>query len=194
MAEFTGNALQIVTFLMGDGVDKSALWDLSTHKEPHSNQQRKYFHRLVGLLARGEQQTFNEKKNELIRHYGNQKFVYDKEGKPVVVYLPDNDDYKYMEGHYYPLNYGGKVENDKGRGIVVRAFLQLEGTSRYNIKEYLELIDGTRNECLGSGIPMSEVETFEEKRLMDMLRLQAEKEEKKNNGAEGTRQEHNPEQ
>jgi hypothetical protein len=93
-----------------------------------------------------------------------------------VVYLPDDDSYKYMENHYYPLNYGGKVENDKGRGIVVRAFLQLEGTSRYDVKAYLALIDGCRNECLGSGIPMSEVETFEEKRLMNMLRLQAEKE------------------
>lgn len=179
MATFTGKPLDIVSFLMGDNINKQQLFDLTPHKEAHSNQQRKYFHRLVGLLARGEEQTFNAKKNELILHYGNQKFVYDKEGKPVVVYLPDNDSYKYSENHYYPLQYGGKVENDKGRGIVVRAFLQLEGTSKYNIKEYLELIDGTRNECLGSGIPMSEVETYDEKRLMDMLRLQANEESKK---------------
>ena len=176
MAEFSGTALQIVTFLMGEGVDKSCLWDLSTHKEPHTNQQRKYFHRLVGLLAKGEEMTFNEKKNELIMHYGNQKFVYDKEGKPVVVYLPDDKNYRYSENHYYPLSYGGKVQNEFGRGIVVRAFLMLEGTSKYNIKEYLALIDGTRNECIGSGIPMSEVETFEEKRLLEMLRLKANEE------------------
>lgn len=184
MAEYTGNALQIVSFLMDK--DKEQLWDLSIHKEAHSNQQRKYFHRLVGLLARGEQQTFNAKKNELIRHYGNGKFVYDKEGKPVVVYLPDNDDYKYSESHYYPLEYGGKVENAKGRGIIVRAFLELEGVRHYNVHEYLALIDGTRNECLGSGVPMEEVETFEEKKLMDMLRLQAEKEKAKSDGAKGT--------
>lgn len=185
MADYTGRALDIITFLMDK--DKDQLWDLSIHKEPHTNQQRKYFHRLVGLLARGEQLTFNAKKNELIRHYGNQRFVYDKEGKPIVVYLPDDDSYKYLENHYYPLQYGGKVENDKGRGIVVRAFLQLEGTSRYNAKEYLELIEGTRNECLGSGVSMNEVETYEEKRLMDMLRLQADKEAKvKKDGAKGT--------
>lgn len=181
MAEFTGNALQIVSFLMGDGVDKEQLWDLSPHKAPHTNQQRKYFHRLVGLLARGEEMTFNAKKNELIMRYGNGKFVYDKEGKPVVIYLPDNDSYKYSEYHYFPLNYGGKVQNDSGRGIVVRAFLQLEGVSKYNIQEYIALIDGTRNEAIGSGIPRSEVETYEEKRLMDMLRLKA-NEESKNKG------------
>ena len=183
MAEFTGNALQIVSFLMGDGVDKEQLWDLSPHKAPHTNQQRKYFHRLVGLLARGEEMTFNEKKNELIMRYGNQKFVYDKEGKPVVAYLPDNDSYKSLENHYYPLEYGGKVQNERGRGIVVRAFLQLEGVSKYNIKEYIDLIDGTRNECLGSGLSREEVETFEEKRLMDMLRVKANEEQKnKSNG------------
>ena len=183
MAEFTGKAIDVVTFLMGDGVDKTQLWDLSPHKEPHTNQQRKYFHRLVGLLARGEEMTFNAKKNELIMRYGNQKFIYDKEGKPVVVYLPDNDSYKYLENHYYPLNVGGRIENEKGKGIVVRAFLQLEGVSKYNISDYIALIDGTRNEAIGSGISRSEVETFEEKRLMDMLRLKANEESKnKSNG------------
>ena len=181
MAEFTGKAIDIVSFLMGDGVDKEQLWDLSPHKAPHTNQQRKYFHRLVGLLARGEEMTFNAKKNELIMRYGNGKFVYDKEGKPVVTYLADNDNYKYLENHYFPLNYGGKVQNENGRGIVVRAFLQLEGVSKYNIQEYITLIDGTRNEAIGSGIPRSEVETYEEKRLMDMLRLKA-NEESKNEG------------
>lgn len=179
MAEFTGNALQVVTFLMGDGVDKEQLWDLSLHKDPHSNQQRKYFHRLVSLLARGDEKTFNEKKNELIRHYGNGKFIYDKEGKPVVEFLPDDSNYKFSEKHYYPLDYGGRVEGKNGKGIIVRAFLLLEGTSRFSVDEYIALIEGTRNEAIGCGIPWEEVETFEEKRLMDMLRVKANEQEKK---------------
>ncbi len=173
MAEFTGKALDIVTFLMGDGVDKQALWDLTPHKDPHSNQQRRYFHRLVSLLARGDEKTFYEKKNELIRHYGNGKFIYDKEGKPIVEYLPDDDRYKYSEKHYYPLDVGGRIENSSGKGIIVRAFLLLEGTSKFSVSEYIALIEGTRNEAIGSGISWEEVETFEEKRLMDMLRLKA---------------------
>ena len=97
-------------------------------------------------------------------------------------YLPDDDRYKYSEKHYYPLDVGGRIENKRGKGIIVRAFLQLEGTSKFTIQEYIDLIEGTRNECLGSGIPMSEVETYEEKRLMDMLRKKAnaEKEQKHN--------------
>lgn len=173
----TGNALDIVTFLMGSEVDKQALYDLSLHKKDHSNQQRKYFHRLVGLLARGEQTAFYYKKNELIRHYGNGKFIYDKEGKPIVEYLPDNDRYKYHKSkHYYPLDVGGRIENEQGKGIIVRAFLLLEGTSCFNASEYVALIEGTRNECIGSGIPMEEVETWDEMMLMENLRLQAEKE------------------
>ena len=178
MADFTGKAVDVVTFLMSDRVDKDQLWDLSTHKEPHTNQQRKYFHRLVGLLARGEQSTFNVKKNELIRHYGNQKFIYDKDGKPIVEYLPDDDRYKYSEKHYYPLDVGGRIENEQGKGIIVRAFLLLEGTSKFSSKDYVALLEGTRNECLGSGLSLSEVETYEEKRLMDMLRLKANEESK----------------
>lgn len=183
MAEFTGTALEVVTFLMDS--NKEQLWDLSIHREPHSNQQRKYFHRLVGLLARGEELTFNEKKNELIRHYGNQKFIYDREGKPIVEYLPDDGRYKYSEKHYYPLDVGGRIENGRGKGIIVRAYLLLEGTSKYTVTEYIALIEGTRNEAIGSGIPWEEVETFEEKRLMDMLRLKANEEKKQKSDTTG---------
>lgn len=174
MSTVTGKALDIVTFLMSEGVDKEQLWDICPHKEPHTNQQRKYFHRLVCLLAKGEKMKFFEKKNELIRNYGNGKFIYDKDGKVIVEYLPDDDRYKYHETkHYYPLDVGGRIENDNGLGIVVRAFLLLEGTSSYSASDYLHLIECTRNECIGSDIPMEEVETYEEKRLMDELRKKA---------------------
>lgn len=188
MDTFTGKPLDIVSFLMGDNINKQQLFDLSPHKEAHSNQQRKYFHRLVSLMARGEEKTFNEKKNELIRNYGNGKFIYDKEGKPVVEYLPDDDRYKYSEKHYYPLDYGGRVEGKNGRGIVVRAFLLLEGTSQFSINDYIALIEGTRNEAIGCGLSWEEVETFEEKRLMDMLRLKANAQANKDgcNTTEGT--------
>lgn len=182
MAEITGKALDIVAFLMSDGVDKNALWDLSPHKAEHSNQQRKYFHRLVGLLAKGEKTKFFEKKNELIRNYGNQKYLYDKNGNIIVEYLPDDDRYKYHEiKHYFPLDVGGRIENEKGKGVIVRAFLLLEGTSKYTAQEYVHLIDCTRNECLGCDIPMAEIETYEEKMLMERLRKQADEEAKKHN-------------
>ena len=58
MPQLTGTAIDICKFLLSDNVDKNALWDIEPHKAPHSNQQRKYFHRLVCLLAKGEREKF----------------------------------------------------------------------------------------------------------------------------------------
>lgn len=174
MEKYTGKALDIVTFLMGDNVDKEQLFDLSPHKEvkKRSLLANNYFHRLVGLLAKGEGgKSFFEKKNELILHYGVQEFERTRDGELVIEYLPDDDRYKRHEvKHYYPTPYGGEI-----RGVTVRAFLLLIGTHKYNSEQMAHLIECTRNECLGSGVPMEEVETFEEKRLMEELKRYAQK-------------------
>lgn len=166
----TGTAIQIVNFLMEQ--DKKALWDIKPHKDGRSNKANAYFHRLVGLLAKGEQAKFYTKKNELILQYGVQEFERDKNGDLIIAYLPDDYNYKSHEiNHYYPTPYGGEI-----KGVKVRAFLLLIGTHQYKSDEMAHLIDCTRNECLGCGIPMEEVETFEEKRLMEELRKQAKNE------------------
>lgn len=174
MAEkFTGKPIDIITFLMGDNIDKQQLFDLSPHTEAKKRSllANNYFHRLVGLLARGEAGSFFEKKNELIMHYGVQEFERTKDGELVIEYLPDNDKYKRHEiKHYYPTQYGGEI-----RGVTVRAFLLLIGTHKYTSAQMAHLIECTRNECIGCGIPMEEVETFEEKRLMEQLMKEAKK-------------------
>lgn len=176
--KITGNALDIITFLMGDNVDKKAIYDLSPHKEikKRSLLANNYFHRLVGLLARGENASFYQKKNELILHYGVQEFERNKEGELLIEYLPDNEDYKRHEiKHYYPTPYGGEI-----KGVMVRAFLLLIGTHRYTNGEMAHLIECTRNECLGCGISREEVETFDEKKIMEELLKNAQRE--KENG------------
>ncbi len=163
----TGTALQIVNFLMEQ--DKKLLWDIKPHKDGRSLKANAYFHRLVGLLAQGEKAKFHAKKNELILQYGVQEFERDKNGDLIIAYLPDDETYKAHEvNHYYPTPYGGEIQ-----GVKVRAFLLLIGTHKYKSDEMARLIDCTRNECLGCGIPMEEVETFEEKRLMEELRKKA---------------------
>lgn len=167
MEKITGRANDLVLFLMS--ADKDKLYDLAEHKEKRSLSQNSYFHRLVGLLAKGEQTQFSIKKNELILQYGVHEFERDKDGKLLIEYLPDNDDYKRHETkHYFPTEYGGEV-----KGVVLRAFLLLIGTHKYNASEMVHLIECTRNECLGADIPMNEIETFEEKKLMEELRRQA---------------------
>ena len=176
MEKITGKANDLVLFLMG--ADRDTLYDLTEHKEKRSLSQNAYFHRLVGLLARGEQSQFFVKKNELILQYGVHEFERDKDGKLIIEYLPDNDDYKRHETkHYFPTQYGGEI-----KGVVVRAFLLLIGTHKYKANEMVHLIECTRNECLGADIPMSEIETFEEKKLMEELRRQADAQANKSHG------------
>ena len=177
----TGKANDLVLFLMT--VDRDKLWDLSEHKETRTLSQNAYFHRLVGLLAKGEQAAFFRKKNELIMSYGVHEFLRDKNGDLFIEYLPDNDDYKNHETkHYYPTQYGGEV-----RGVTVRAFLLLIGTHQYSTTEFVHLLDCTRNECLGADIPIEEVETLEEKRLMQELRKRADAEQKNKGGSDKPR-------
>lgn len=169
----TAKPLELITYLMGDNIDKSMLFDLSPHKEvkKRSLLANNYFHRLVGLLANGEDGSFFEKKNELILHYGVQEFERSKDGELIIEYLPDDDKYKRHEvKHYYPTQYGGEI-----RGVTVRAFLLLIGTHKYNSTQMAHLIECTRNECLGCGIPREEVETFEERQLMEELMKNAQK-------------------
>lgn len=178
----TGTAQDLVMFLMNQ--DKGKLFDLTEHKEERTLKQNAYFHRLVGLLAKGEQTAFSRKKNELIMQYGVHEFLRDKDGNLIIEYLPDNDDYKNHETkHYFPTQYGGEI-----RGVIVRAFLLLIGTHQYKTDEMIHLIECTRNECLGADIPMEEIETLDEKRLMQELRRKANAEQKnkgRSNHAEG---------
>lgn len=179
MEILTAKPLELITYLMGDNIDKTMLFDLSPHKEvkKRSLLANNYFHRLVGLLARGEDGSFFRKKNELILHYGVQEFERTKDGELVIEYLPDNDNYKNHESkHYYPTQYGGEI-----RGVTVRAFLLLIGTHKYSSADMAHLIECTRNECLGCGIPIEEVETFEEKQLMEQLTKRAKEDEKQKN-------------
>jgi len=174
MEKITGKPLEIIAHLM-NAEDKEALYDLSTHKEPRSKKANAYFHRLVGLLAQGEKAKFYQKKNELILQYGNHEFIRDKDGKLVYELLDDNDEWKNdIEKHYFPTEF-----RDSFCGVKKRAFVMFKGTSTYNSKEFAYLIDCTRNECIGCGIPMSEIETYEEKQLMDELRKRANAQENK---------------
>ena len=177
MEKITGKPLDIIAFLMAQE-DKSQVYDLTPHKEKRSLSQNAYFHRLVGLLAEGETAKFFRKKNELIMQYGVHDFLRDKAGNLIIEYLPDNDDYKDHETkHYFPTQYGGEVQ-----GVIVRAFLLLIGTHEYKANEMVHLIDCTRAECIGCGIPMSEIETLDEKRMMEELRRTANAQAHKSSG------------
>ena len=167
-----GKASDLMLYLMQ--ADREKVYELKEYKEKRTLSQNAYFHRLVGLLSKGEQASFFKKKNELIMQYGVHEFERNKDGSLIIEYLPDNDDYKLHEKkHYFPTPYGGEVQ-----GVTVRAFLLLIGTHTYKAPEMVHLIECTRNECIGCGIPMAEIETLEEKRLMEELRKKCIKEQR----------------
>lgn len=176
MSTFTGNREAVLLYILGQQ-DAEMLWDIEPHKEPRSKKANAYFHRLVGLLAKGEKAKFYQKKNELIMQYGNHEFLRDKDGKPKYVLLKDDDEYKADPiNHYYPTQYV-----DEFRGIKMRAFVMFQGTHEYDSKSMAHLIECTRNECIGCDIPMSEIETPEERAIFaDLKRKAAENEVKKN--------------
>lgn len=173
---YQGNATKLIAVLArAIEVKPDVEWELKEYTSPRSNRANRYFHRLVGLLAKGEKIAFFEKKNELITQYGNQEIERDKDGTPVVVYLPDNQDYKRDPvEHYKPTKYTCLFKPDgAAKGVELRAFLKYKGTHTYNSRDMAHLIDCTRNECLGCDIPMEQVETFEEKAFMQELRKRA---------------------
>lgn len=136
-------------------------YELREFRPARTTKENAYFHRLVGLLAKGEHAPESEIKNEMVRAFGNHELVRDEDGKPVYKILPDDGKWKRDEVyHYYPTEY-----TDTFRGIEVRAFVILKGTRTYNTAEMAYLIACTRDECLGCGIPLEEVETPEEAAL-----------------------------
>lgn len=162
--KFTGNREAITLFILAQ-TDADKLWDIEPHREPRSKKANAYFHRLVGLLAQGEKAKFYRKKNELIMQYGNHEYLRDKDGKPKYVLLPDNDEYLSDPlYHYCPTQF-----EDEFRGIKMRAFVIFQGTHEYDSKSMCHLIECTRNECIGCDIPMSEIETPEEKEMFKEL-------------------------
>lgn len=165
-----GTKSQCITYL-ANIKDENRRFEIKDYKERRSDRANRYFHRLVGLLAKGEKAKFYAKKNELILQYGNHELVRNDDGTPSYEILMDTDAWKSdPEKHYISTEY-----TENFRGMPMRAFCMFKGTSTYTPAEMAHLIDCTRDECIGCGIPEEEVETFAEKQLMEELRRQGER-------------------
>ena len=173
MMEITGTAKFIMdTLWTWDRKHPDKLWTLKEFKSKRSLSANAYFHRLVGLLADGERVKFYAKKNELIAQYGNHELERDESGKARYVFLEEGTDWQGDPVyHYVPTRF-----TDEFCGRRIRAYVLLKGTHTYTSAEMAKLIDSTRNECEGCGIPWEEIETFEERRLMERLYARANKE------------------
>lgn len=148
METFTGKPLDIVTFLMGDGVDKETLYDLSPHKDVkrRSLSANNYFYLLCTKIAEKLRISLNEVHNQMLSRYGYPEFIDDK-----VVYfiLPDKIDVNKLEGvHLKPTSKTQVLDN----GDLNRVYLVMRGSHTFNSSEMARLIDGVISEAKELGI------------------------------------------
>lgn len=132
-----GNALDIVTYLMGQ--DKTVLWDLNLHKKKKSSSQNKMYWELVGEIARLLHVSTNYVHNKLLRECAP---ICTVAGQPVRIPLPDTEDAENqtMESMYYHVKPTSQVIVGKD-GITYRTYVLLKGSSEMNTKEMSMLID-----------------------------------------------------
>jgi hypothetical protein len=163
MEKITGTALDIVTYLMGDGVDKKALYDLELHQEKkkRSLDSNAYFHVLVGKLAQAQTPPISKArcKNMLIADYGQEEYI---DGQIVV--LKSNLPPEKMCNVEYLHTSCVKIAEENGKEVYF--YKVYRGTHTYDTKEMAKLIDGTIQECKNVGI-----ETATPKQIEEMQRL-----------------------
>lgn len=147
MAEITGKALDIVTYLMSDGVDKQALWDLSIHKDKRkrSLDSNAYFHVLCDKLRQKLGISMARCKNMLIADYGQFLYIDDE---PMV--YKTNAPESYMEELETLHTKCVKVTEENGKPVYF--YRVYRGSHEYNPSEMNKLIAGTIEECKLQGI------------------------------------------
>ena len=158
-----GKAIDIVTYLMGDNVDKNALYDLELHQEKkkRSLDSNAYFHVLVGKLAQAQTPPISKArcKNMLIADYGQEEYI---DGQIVV--LKSNLPPEKMCNVEYLHTSCVKISEENGKEVYF--YKVYRGTHTYDTKEMAKLIDGTIQECKNVGI-----ETATPKQIEEMQRL-----------------------
>lgn len=149
MEKIIGTALDIVTYLMGDGIDKKALYDLELHQEKkkRSLDSNAYFHVLVGKLAQAQTPPISKArcKNMLIADYGQEEYI---DGQIVV--LKSNLPPEKMCNVEYLHTSCVKIAEENGKEVYF--YKVYRGTHTYDTKEMAKLIDGTIQECKNVGI------------------------------------------
>ena len=69
----TGNATQIVTFLLS--ADREKVWDLREHREKRSLTQNSYYWKLLSLTADKLKMSKPELHNRMLRKYGQRQYI-----------------------------------------------------------------------------------------------------------------------
>ncbi len=171
--KITGKAIDIVTYLMSDGVDKNAMYELSLHHEKRhrSLDANAYFHKLCTLLAQKQNPPISmiRCKNMMIADYGQPEYIDDE-----LVVIKSNLPPEKMCGVEYLHTSCVKISEENGKEVYF--YKVFRGTHTYNTAEMAKLIDGTVQECKQVGI-----ETLPPDEIARMNVLWGQRDEKHNN-------------
>lgn len=142
----TGNALDIITYLMN--ADKTKLFDLSEHqdKKHRSLDSNAYFHVLCDKLRQKLGISMARCKNHLIADYGQVYYLADD--SPMIYKTNAPEDYMMELETIHTKCVKVTKENDKD----VFFYRVYRGSHTYNTAEMAALIKGTVEECNAQGI------------------------------------------
>lgn len=168
----TGNALDIVTYLMGDAADKKALYDLTFHKDikHRSLDSNAYFHVLCDKLRQKLGISMARCKNHLIADYGQVFYLPDE--TPMIYKTNAPEDYMMELETIHTKCVKVIKENDKD----VFFYRVYRGSHTYNSAEMAALIKGTVEEC-----NQQDIQTATPDELAHMAALWSKKYEKQQN-------------
>ena len=166
----TGNATQIVTFLLS--ADREKVWDLREHREKRSLTQNSYYWKLLSLTADKLKMSKPELHNRMLRKYGQRQYIG---GLLVRIPIPDTDEAEEaaLAAETFHIQPTSDVKTGRD-GRQYRTYLMLRGSSDYDTREMSVLLDGMINEA-----QQQDIETLTPMELERMRRDEREAEERK---------------
>lgn len=166
----TGNATQIVTFLLS--ADREKVWDLREHREKRSLTQNSYYWKLLSLTADKLKMSKPELHNRMLRKYGQRQYIG---GLLVRIPIPDTDEAEEaaLAAEKFHIQPTSDVKTGRD-GRQYRTYLMLRGSSDYDTREMSVLLDGMINEA-----QQQDIETLTPMELERMRRDEREAEERK---------------
>lgn len=166
----TGNATQIVTFLLS--ADREKVWDLREHREKRSLTQNSYYWKLLSLTADKLKMSKPELHNRMLRKYGQRQYIG---GLLVRIPIPDTEEAEEaaLAAETFHITPTSDVKTGKD-GRQYRTYLMLRGSSDYDTREMSVLLDGMINEA-----QQQDIETLTPMELERMRRDEREAEERK---------------
>ena len=149
--KFSGNAKQLVLFLMEKEIDQNQVWDLLPHRDikKRTLDSNAYFHVCCDKLRQKLGISMARCKNHLIADYG--QIMYIEEGVPLIYKTNAPEDYMIELDTIHTKCI--KVFKENGKDVFF--YRVYRGSHDYNTMEMSQLIKGTIEECKAQEISVA---------------------------------------